>query len=95
MEKDKVVTILDRAIDSAAAHLEGTTRDATLGEEFDGQIERFLVVLREMRSSLHHDDPNVPRIGMCHAIVDGWPLHSELGTSVCEAERAYWRYRFA
>lgn len=89
MKKDRVVEAVDRAARMASDHISGN-RDVTLPDYMDPQVERFLETLKEMKASLENPDANwVSQKYMGMAIADGWPIESELGKLICEAEDGY------
>ena len=89
MNRDKTIEAVDRALTMASDHVSGT-RDPSLPNYMDSQVERFSETLKQMKYSLERPDADwVSQKYMCMAIADGWPFESELGKLICEAEDKY------
>lgn len=89
MKRHKAIATVDRALTMASDHVSGS-RDPSLPNYMDSQVERFLETLKQMKASLESPDADwVSQKYMCMAIADGWPFESELGKLICEAEEEY------
>ena len=87
-QTDKAKSAIKAAREMADKHL-GGTRDASLEQYLDDQIRRFRDILEEMYNDLECGTVTNRLATMGHAIVDGWPLESELGELIVKAEDQY------
>jgi len=88
VQSERLLQVIRHAKSCATAHLSGL-RDASTPAIHDVQIEEFLAMLSEMEADISSGrcPPRLPT--MAHIIADSWPLDSELGRKIIEAEQLY------